>query len=80
MAKKKDLVSKVAKEQNIEESKIQRLSIPTLEKMDAAIPDEDDLLGSTVVITEDVVAQIKPMERKKTFVGYHPISGEEIYL
>lgn len=40
---------------------------------------EEDLLHTDVVVTDDVVAQITPT-KEKTLLGYHPITGVEIWL
>lgn len=42
------------------------------------VPMDEDLLSTEVVITEEVVAQIVPT-KEKTLLGYHPITGVEIW-
>lgn len=42
----------------------------------------DELLGGEVAIEvkdPEVVAQIIPQAKEKKFIGYHPITGKEIY-
>lgn len=49
-------------------------------KKEVVISDED-LLGAsevTVEVTEEVVAVVKTSKEKK-LLGYHPISGEEVW-
>ena len=46
---KRELVEKIAKEQNLNPNKLMRMSIEELKKMDLVVPDsEDDLLGGGV--------------------------------
>jgi hypothetical protein len=42
---------------------------------------EDDLLSTEVevVVTEDVVAQITH-KTEKEFIGYHPVTGDEVWI
>jgi hypothetical protein len=49
-------------------------------------PDTDpDLLGGSDVAVEiketpsEVIAEIKPVEKEKIFLGYHPITGKEVW-
>lgn len=55
--------------------------LPVSEKEKAEIVDElDDLLEVSVEVKEpEVVAQINPVKEKK-FVGYHPITNEEVWI
>ncbi len=44
---------------------------------------EDELLGGNVAeveVTEEVKAVIKPVKKEKTFLGYHPITGVEVWM
>lgn len=46
---KRELVEKIAKEQNLNPNKLMRMSVEELKKMDLVVPDsEDDLLGGGV--------------------------------
>jgi hypothetical protein len=62
--KKSELVSKVSQESGIEEEKLERLPVSEIKKIDDLIPDVD-LLGE------------EPKER--IFLGYHPITGVEVW-
>lgn len=42
---KKQLIFKIHKEQGVDVKSLERMNVPALMKMDAAIPDEGDLLG-----------------------------------
>ena len=44
---KKELVAKIAKEQNLDEKKLMRMNMEELTKMDKVVPDEGDLLGAS---------------------------------
>jgi hypothetical protein len=65
--KKSDLLTKVAKEQNLDPEQLDRLPVTELEKMDLVVPDED---GS------DILAEAP----KKRLLGYHPITGAEVWM
>ena len=56
---------------------VKKLPVDEVEKAEA-IDELEDLLGVEVVVTPEVVAQIKPVKEKK-FVGYHPITKEPVY-
>lgn len=46
-----------------------------------AIDEIEDLLEvkTEVIVTEEVVAQVQPVKEKK-MVGYHPITGKEVWI
>ena len=67
MAKKK-LALKVAEETGVEVADLERLPVEALNKLDALTPDSDDLLGGNV-------AEVS----SKVLLGYHPITGKEIW-
>lgn len=70
--KKVDLVAKIAKEQNLDPEALARLPMLELEKMDMVVPDSD---GSDILADE-----VSPIATKtKVFLGYHPISGAEVF-
>jgi adenosyl cobinamide kinase/adenosyl cobinamide phosphate guanylyltransferase len=48
------------------------------EEIDAVIHVDEDLLSTDVVVTDEIVAQIVPT-KEKTLLGYHPITGVEIW-
>jgi hypothetical protein len=62
--KKEELISKVSQESGIEEKKLERLPISEIRKIDELIPDTE-LLGD--------------VKEGKTFLGYHPITGAEVW-
>lgn len=52
---KKELVAKIAKEQNLDPKKLERMNMETLHKMDKVVPDTDgDLLGSAELPSANV--------------------------
>ena len=69
---KKLKVEKVAKETGVDAADLERLPVDALEKLDALTPDED-LLGS------EPESEPKDPPKEKTLLGYHPITGVEIW-
>ena len=60
---------------------VKELKADEVEKAEA-INELEDLLSSEVEISvkePEVVAEIKPASTEKIFVGYHPITGEEVW-
>lgn len=63
---------------------INKLDLDPKEKMEA-IDELEDLLSvaeeveTVVEVTEDQVAQIKPVKKEKKLLGFHPITGEEVW-
>jgi hypothetical protein len=62
--KKEELVAKVSQESGIEAEKLERLPVSEIKKIDELIPDAD-LLGDST-------------EGKK-LIGYHPVTGVEVW-
>lgn len=50
---------------------------PVVETQD--VPTEELLSGVEIEVTPEVVAKVSPKKEKK-FVGYHPVTGEEIWI
>lgn len=48
---KKELVAKIAKEQNLDPKKLERMNMEQLKKMDLVVADESDLLGDSELPT-----------------------------
>jgi hypothetical protein len=60
---------------------VQKLQVDEAEKAEA-IEELEDLLSPEVEISvkqPEVVAEIKPASKDKIFVGYHPITGKEVW-
>lgn len=61
---------------------VQKLPVDEKEKTEA-IEELEDLLNTEVEISvkePEVVAEIKPASKEKKFVGYHPITNEEVWI
>lgn len=70
--KKKDLVAKIAKEQNLDPKELNRLPIEELKKMDIVVPDVDaSVLDAPETSEEDRVRHIIGYKMDGTPV-YHP--------
>lgn len=89
---KKELVEKVAKEQNLDPKKLSRLTVAELEKMDVVVKDENSEVEDVDIFedaeleeesqeadpAEDMVEETPvPVERK--LVGHHPITKKPVY-
>lgn len=74
--KKSDLVEKVAKEQNLDAEQLDRLPVSELEKMDIVVPDSE---GSDI-LAEDIAEKPPVIETPKKLMGYHPITGAEVWM
>lgn len=61
---KKTKTKKVSEETGVEEADLNRLPIEALDKLDALIPDADELLDTP---------------KDKVLLGYHPITGKEVW-
>jgi hypothetical protein len=62
--KKEELIAKVSQESGIEPEKLERLAVSEIKKIDDLVPDAE-LLGDS--------------SKKKIFLGYHPITGAEVW-
>jgi hypothetical protein len=61
---KKELVAKIAKEQNLDPNKLERMNMETLHKMDKVVPDTDgDLLGSAELPSVPSVPNTLPADQ-----------------
>jgi hypothetical protein len=89
--KKRDLVEKIAKEQNLDINDLMRLPVEELRKMDAVVPDENEegdeveseeptSAPTSEEPTPPVVAQVETPVEGKRMVGYHPITKEPVYV
>jgi hypothetical protein len=69
MAKKK-LIAKIAVETGVDTEDLERLSIEALNKL-------DELKDDPILVDEDLLGS-KPEDKK--LLGYHPITGKEVWL
>lgn len=85
---KPQLVEKVSVETGVDRADLDRLPEDALEKLDAVVPDQEelpnDVQGDEGENTEsEALPDVQPTEssdRQKVFVGFHPITGEKVYL
>jgi hypothetical protein len=64
--RKEQTVQKVSAETGVEAADLERLPEEALEKIDAAIPDNQDIKDSEV--------------KEKRKIGHHPITKEPVYV